>query len=145
MRWSGDLAGVLQPVGRADRDIGRLVLVEHDLLVAAVDLGGAVHHHPMLGAVMMHLERELAAGFDGDVLHLNPVAGMDRTEGCPRAGARSDWPRLRARLALEALPPGRATSSARSRLATMSRVGGRDHDQVLDAQGRPARPCSERR
>ena len=50
-----DLAGVFQPMGRAERDIARLVFGENDLLVAAAHPGRALHHHPVLGAVMVRV------------------------------------------------------------------------------------------
>src|SRR5438477_7595092 len=49
-----DLAGILQPVADAERNIGRLVLVEQDLLAAPHHLGGARDDDPVLGAVMVH-------------------------------------------------------------------------------------------
>ena len=73
-----DLAGILQPVRGAERDVGRLVLGQHHLLVAAADFGGALHDDPMLGAVMVHLQRQLAARFDHDVLDLHPMAVVQR-------------------------------------------------------------------
>src|SRR5258706_6570321 len=51
-----DLARVLQAVRRAKRDIGRLVLGQHQLLVAAHDLCAGLADHPMLGATMVHLQ-----------------------------------------------------------------------------------------
>src|SRR5579883_2676798 len=57
-----DLAGVFEPMQGSKRNIGRLVFGQHHLLVAATDLGGALDDDPMLGAVMVHLQRQLAAG-----------------------------------------------------------------------------------
>src|ERR1700730_3934686 len=44
-----DLARVFHPLPRAERDVGRLVLGQHQSLVAAHDLGGALVDDPMLG------------------------------------------------------------------------------------------------
>ncbi|MCY1533737.1 hypothetical protein D9M68_690790 [compost metagenome] len=38
----------------------------------------------MLGTVVVHLQRELAARIDGDVLDLETPAGIDRVVGAPR-------------------------------------------------------------
>src|SRR6516164_293016 len=51
-----DFARVFEPMRGADRDIGRLILRQHHLLVAAADLGGALDDYPMLGAMMVHLQ-----------------------------------------------------------------------------------------
>src|SRR5258707_6610159 len=42
----GNFPRILQPVPRAERDIGRLVLVQEDLVVAAQHLGGTRDDHP---------------------------------------------------------------------------------------------------
>src|SRR6266542_6844523 len=54
VQW--DLAGVFQAMGGAEWDVGRLVLGQDHLFVAAHDLGGALYDDPMLGAVVMHLQ-----------------------------------------------------------------------------------------
>src|SRR5690606_15246543 len=50
------LAGIAQAVGDAQRDVGALVLGQQDHLVPAGDLGRAADHHPVLGAVVVHLQ-----------------------------------------------------------------------------------------
>src|SRR6201993_4078353 len=65
-----DGARILDAVLHADRDIGRLVLLEEEHFLAPRDARRARHHDPMLGAVMMQLERELRAGLDLEALHL---------------------------------------------------------------------------
>jgi hypothetical protein len=47
------------------------------------DFGGAVHHHPMLGAVMMTLQRQRAAGLHADMLDLKPVTDVDALVPAP--------------------------------------------------------------
>src|SRR5262249_33183375 len=69
---------------RADRDVDRLVLVHHAHLVADRDLGGAAHHHPVLGAMVMLLQRQLAAGHHDDALDLEALAAVDRFVMTPR-------------------------------------------------------------
>jgi hypothetical protein len=73
-QFQQNLAGVFQPVDGADRDIDRLVLV-HDL-DQFVDghARGAAHHDPVLGAVMMLLQREPAARLHDDSLGINPLS-----------------------------------------------------------------------
>src|SRR5215467_14758691 len=59
-----DGARILDAVLHADRDVGRLVLLEEKHLLTTGDARSSRDHHPMLGAVMMHLERELRARLD---------------------------------------------------------------------------------
>src|SRR5579883_2553294 len=72
-----DAARIGQPMQRPDRDIDRLVLVHGPDFLPDRDLGGAAHHHPVLGAVMMLLQRQLAARRDGDAFDLEAIAGVD--------------------------------------------------------------------
>ena len=50
-----DLAGVGEPMRRADRQIDRLVLVDESHLLIERDLGCAAHDHPMLGPMVVLL------------------------------------------------------------------------------------------
>src|SRR5260370_27085803 len=77
------LAGVLEPVLGADGDVDGLVLAHEHALLAALHDRRAVHDHPMLGAVVMLLQAELAARLDRDALDLEPVAGIDRAVVAP--------------------------------------------------------------
>ena len=52
-----DAARIGQSVHRADRDEDRLVLVDQMSCLADRSLGGAAHHHPMLSAMEMALQR----------------------------------------------------------------------------------------
>ena len=56
-----DLAWIGEPVRRANRQVDRLVLVNERHFVIERDLGGAAHDHPVLGAVVVLLQRETAA------------------------------------------------------------------------------------
>ena len=77
-----------EAVDGADRDVDRLVLV-HGLDVGADrDLGGAAHHHPVLGAMLVLLQRQRAARLHHDALDLEALAGVDRSRNSPTAGAR---------------------------------------------------------
>src|SRR5690606_34744347 len=62
-----------------------LVLGEQEGLVVAGHLGGAGHHDPVLGAVVVHLQRQLRAGAHGDVLDLVAVAVVHRVVAAPGA------------------------------------------------------------
>ena len=80
-----DLSGIFETVHAAQRDENQLVFAQQDFFVVARDNRGAVHHDPMLGAVIMLLERQLGARIDGDALDLKPLAGMDRLMIAPGA------------------------------------------------------------
>src|SRR5690606_1411435 len=51
------LAGVAQLVQCAGGDVGRLVALDQGLLLAVDHFGDAIHHHPVLAAMVMHLQR----------------------------------------------------------------------------------------
>src|SRR5712672_537240 len=71
-----NLAGIFQSVDGADRDIDRLVLV-HDLdQLVDGHARRAAYHDPVLGAVMMLLQREPASRLHHDTLDLVTVAGI---------------------------------------------------------------------
>ena len=77
-QFQQDLAGIFQPVHRADRDIDRLVLVHGlDQLVDGHPRRAA-HHDPVLRAMVMFLQREPPARLDHDTLDLMAVAVVDR-------------------------------------------------------------------
>src|ERR1700690_771614 len=69
-QFQEDLARIFQPMDGADRDIDRFVLV-HDL-DGLVDrhARSAPHHDPMLGAMVLLLQRAPAAGLDEDTRDL---------------------------------------------------------------------------
>src|SRR6185436_3871977 len=63
-----DLAGILQPVHRADRDVDRFVLVHGLDQFVDGHLCRSAHHDPVLGTVVMLLQREPPARLDDDAL-----------------------------------------------------------------------------
>src|SRR5688572_14163036 len=62
------LAGILEPVARAEWNVGRLVFGKQERFLAARDLGSAYHDDPVLGAMVMHLQRQAGARIDDDAL-----------------------------------------------------------------------------
>src|ERR1700710_101376 len=82
-QFQQNLAGIFQPVDGADRDIDRFVLVyDLDRLVDRHPRG-APHHDPVLGAMVMFLQREPPARLDDDALDLVTIAIVDRLIGAP--------------------------------------------------------------
>src|SRR5580658_3673457 len=65
-----DLSGVFQTVTGAARHVDRFVLVQYLYLVADRHSRGAAHYHPMLGAMVVHLQRQAAALLHHDELDL---------------------------------------------------------------------------
>ena len=76
---------IFQAVLAADRDIDLLVLRNEHGLLAALHQGGSLNDHPMLSAMEMLLQTQLAARLDRDPLDLKSVAAVDRLERPPRA------------------------------------------------------------
>ena len=62
----------------AHRDVGALVFPHQLLFAVAFHQGGALHHHPVFGPVVMHLQGEAGARFHRDSLHL-PAAVFHHT------------------------------------------------------------------
>src|SRR5258708_35749166 len=83
-QFQRNLAGIFHPMGRSDWDIDRFVLV-HDL-DEFIDghARRATHHDPVLGPMMMFLQREPAAWLHHDALDLMPLAHVDRLIRAPR-------------------------------------------------------------
>lgn len=79
-----NFSGVLQSVRRADWNIDRLVFI--DELDEFIDghTRRTSHDDPMLGSVMVLLQRELATGLYDDALDLMPLAIVDRLIRSPR-------------------------------------------------------------
>src|SRR5688572_2968216 len=78
------LAGILQTMFGADRDVDRFVLAHDHAVLAALHDRGAMDHDPVFGAVVVLLQAELAARLHGNALHLEAVAGIDRAVVAPR-------------------------------------------------------------
>src|SRR5260370_36244246 len=78
-----DLAGILKPVDRADRNVDRLVLVHGlDELIDGHPRSAA-HDDPMFGAMVMLLQREPAARLHDDAFDLVAIAIVDRLIAAP--------------------------------------------------------------
>ena len=73
-----------QSMHHANGDIGGLVFGQQNFLVAIGNQCGAFHHNPVLGTVMVHLQRELGTGLNGNALNLETVAHIDGVIGSPR-------------------------------------------------------------
>ena len=76
-------AGVLQAVRGAERDVGGLVFRQQFLDAVARHTGGAGHHDPVFGTVMVHLQRKLLARFDHDAFDLEALADVDALVPAP--------------------------------------------------------------
>src|SRR5687768_6375229 len=72
-----DLSGVLDAVASADRNVGRFVFAQREDLVPTRDLRGARDYHPVLGAMMMQLQRKRRARLHDQALDLEPLAAVD--------------------------------------------------------------------
>src|SRR6185312_4555699 len=79
------LARVFELMLDADRNIDRFVFAQNHRVRAALDARGALHDGPMLRAMKMLLQAELAARFNGYPLDLKPFAHIDAAVMAPRA------------------------------------------------------------
>ena len=68
---------------RADRHIDRFIFVHHLHLVADRHPRGAAHDNPMLGSVMVQLQRQSPALLHHDALDLIAFAEIERLIGAP--------------------------------------------------------------
>src|ERR1700723_92428 len=98
-----DLAWIGEPVRRANRQVDRFVLVNERYFVVQRDLGGAAHDHPVLGAVMVLLQREAPARPHDNAFDLVARALVDALIIAPRAVVAPVLGRFRMALSLEAL------------------------------------------
>src|SRR5687768_15234820 len=80
-----DGAWIGQAVHRSGADVGGLVRTHEDLLLVAQHLGHSGNDDPMLAAMVMHLQRQAAAGPDDDALDLEARAFL-------QDGVRAPWP-----------------------------------------------------
>src|SRR6516164_11291365 len=78
-----DHAGVLDAMLGPDGDVGRLVLLEQEHLLATGDARSPRHHHPVLGAMVVHLQRQSRTGLDLESLHLETPARVDAVVAAP--------------------------------------------------------------
>src|SRR5215831_5093010 len=68
-QFERDLAGIGEPMNAADRDIDGFVFVHAAHVIAERDLGRSLDHDPMLGAMEVLLQRELASRLHDDAFH----------------------------------------------------------------------------
>ena len=119
----------------AERDVGRAVLGDDEGLVAAGDLGGALDHHPVLGAVEVHLQAQLLARLDHDALDLETVGQRDALVEAPGPVDAAMRLGLDALLLLELLH--HLLDILHAVLGRdQDRVVGLDHDVIVDADQR---------
>src|SRR5579884_3365629 len=78
-----DLAGILDAVTDADRDVRRLILLEQEDLIAAGDACRAGDDDPVLRAMMMQLQGQRRARLDLQALHLEARAVLDAVVAAP--------------------------------------------------------------
>src|SRR5262245_42696186 len=127
-----DLARVGQPVRAADRHINGFVLMHGAYRVIDGDLRGAAHHHPVLGAMEVLLQRELGTWFDHDALDLIARAGVDALVVAPGPVDAAMLDRLAPVLGLELLDQ-RLDGFGLLACRDQNGVGGGDHDHVVEA------------
>ena len=70
------LPGVFKPVHGPERDIGGFVFSDGYHFVAFGDAGCSPDYYPVLGAVMVSLQRETCPGIDSDALDLETVCAV---------------------------------------------------------------------
>src|SRR6202167_5486852 len=80
-----DLAWIGEPVRRANRQVDRFILVDERHFVIERDLGGAAHDHPVLGAVVVLLQREAPARPHNNAFDLVARALVDALIIAPRS------------------------------------------------------------
>src|SRR2546428_1609361 len=71
------LSRIFEAMLGADRDIRGFVLREEHDFLAARHFRGARHHHPVLRAILVHLQRQRPAGLHHDALDLKALACVD--------------------------------------------------------------------
>ena len=69
----------------ANGDVRRLVLGKEARCVALRHRERPPHHHPMLGSVVVALQRQRATGLHHDALHLIALASIEALVPAPRA------------------------------------------------------------
>ena len=96
-----DLARVGEPVPAAQGDVGALVFADQLLLAILFHQRRALHHDPVFGPVVVHLQRKAGAGVDHDPLHLPAGSLGDAVIGAPGAIDLAVGLALRGPLALQ--------------------------------------------
>ena len=77
------MPGIFEAMSHAERDVGRLVLAEQELLFATGDERCPAHDDPMFRAVVMHLQRQARTGTHNDAFDLKALAVIDRIVKAP--------------------------------------------------------------
>ena len=130
----GQLARVRQPVHLTQRDVGALVFAQQQYLVAVGDFGRAADHHPVLGTVVVLLQRERGTGLDGDALDLVARSGVDAVVPAPGARHTAVLHGLAGVELLQARDDFLDGFGVRG-VGHQQGVGGVDDEQVFGAQG----------
>ena len=84
-QFQRNLAGVFQGVYAANGQVDGFVFGEGQGFFVAGDFGGAGHHNPVFGAVVVHLHAEFFAGFYGNAFYLVALAVVDGVVMAPGA------------------------------------------------------------
>src|ERR1700722_10614105 len=127
-----DLAWIGEPVRRANRQVDRFVLVNERHSLVERDLGGAAHDHPVLGAVVVLLQRQAPARPHDNAFDLIARAPVDALIIAPGPVVAPMLGRFRMALRLEALDQLFDFGGLRP-VGHENRVAGRDDDPVLEA------------
>ena len=118
----------------AQRDVGRLVFGQQHDFVTHGDLGGAAHHDPVLGTVVVHLQAQGCLGLDHDALDLEARAHVDRVVPAPGAMNTAMQRAFRARTAFQ----GRhdlLDILALVAVCDQHGIGRLDHNHVVQSHG----------
>ena len=115
-----------------------MILLQGLDLVPDRDDRSAAHDHPMLGAMMMHLQRQPPPRLDHDALDLVAVAAIERLVRAPGPMHLEMFLGHRRGRALELLHQLLHVANARA-LGDQDGVLARDHHRVVDAEQRNQR------
>ena len=88
---------------RSNRDIGGFIFRQQEGFVVAGDLRRATHDDPVLGAVVVLLQRQLFTRFHSNALNLEPVAHVDAVVAAPGPEHFAVHPGFRALFRLQLL------------------------------------------
>src|SRR5579885_1785998 len=83
--FNGLFGHVLEAMLRAQWNEYGFILAQVENIFSARDAGGSEHHYPVLGATMMHLQRQACSGVDTDAFDLKTRTALDGVIPAPRA------------------------------------------------------------
>ena len=132
-QFHGNLAGVAQAVAGSQGDVGALVLAHQFLDAVLLHQGGALHHHPVFSAMVVHLEREAGSGLHLDLLHLPAIPFHHAVVMAPGAVDAAVGLAFRGPLPFEA-PHDRLHLLGPVAVGHQHHVVGFDHHQILHAE-----------